>query len=99
MWVLHFLKKKMSRDINIKPNWLQKLWNENPSLAKEAEKDLNELGADIRNKLTPPNNLIAILKQCNITHKNNGVNTTFDKLIKKEITNTQNSIEYLKNLL
>lgn len=74
------------------PGWLQTLWNINPSVAREAEKYLDNMGADIRNKLTPPNNLCAMLKI-------KDPDTKTKILINKEIKNTENSIEYLKNLL
>lgn len=73
------------------PAWLETLWNVNPRLAKDAEKYLEELGADIRNKLSPPKNLCALLKvpqEEKIKH-----------LINMEIINTEHSVEYLSNLL
>lgn len=83
------MKEKNLADL---PGWLQTLWNVNPTLAREAEKYLDELGADIRNKLSPPKNLCALLK---IKEPDTKVNI----LIRKEIKNTENSVEYLKNLL
>lgn len=51
--------------------------------------------ADIRNKLTPIKNLVAMLKMINTPLTEN---SDFNKLIKKEISNVSESIEYLQNL-
>jgi len=64
------------------------------------ELDINisgEIGADIRNKLTPVKNLIAMI--INIPHvfRNGDVKT--QALIKKEIKKCEESIKYLTNLL
>lgn len=56
-----------------------------------------EIGADIRNKLTPMKNLIMMLKD-NIYITRNG-DIKMQKLFKKEIKNCEESITYLKNLL
>lgn len=56
-----------------------------------------EIGADIRNKLSPMKNLIAMLRD-NINITRNG-DIKMQKLFKKEIKKCEESIEYLKNLL
>lgn len=56
------------------------------------------VGADIRNKLTPANNLISMLETYFTTTDEDGKSTLL-KFIKLEIENIETSIEYLKNLL
>ena len=73
------------------PGWLETLWNINPTVARDAEKYLDELGADIRNKLSPPKNLCALLKVAQ--------DKDVQELIAKEIKNTEKSVEYLSKLL
>lgn len=54
------------------------------------------VGADIRNKLTPPKNLVAMLK-----HYFDGKDVDklkWESLIKKEMLNVENSVEYLTEL-
>jgi hypothetical protein len=59
------------------------------------------IGADIRNKLTPPNNLIAILEvffNTKVTYLDEK-RTALVELIQKEMKQTKKSIEYLRKLL
>lgn len=60
--------------------------------------DSGEIGADIRNKLTPPVNLLALLE---IYFNENSIveKTTVMNLIKKEMKQTKKSVEYLAKLL
>ena len=81
------------------PSWLEDLYRLHPLTARRAEIWLEEVGDDIRNKLSPPNNLIAMLNNYNIDYKGDDIHGTMDKLLKKEIQNTKNSVEYLKDLL
>lgn len=85
----------MPKDIKIRPEWLQELWELDSVLATNAEKYLDELGADIRNKLTPPKNLLALLKECKIEHNHSSV----EKLVEMEMKNVEKSVDYLKNIL
>lgn len=89
----------MSKNNKILPEWLQELWVLDPSLARKAEKHMEEVGADIRNKLTPPNNLIALLNNFKIEYKGDDINGRMDEILKKEIKNVEFSVDYLKNLL
>ena len=56
----------------------------------------NEIGADIRNKLTPVKNLVTMLK--NAVFLRNG-DVKMQAIIKKEIKKCEESIKYLTNLL
>lgn len=56
------------------------------------------IGADIRNKLTPPNNLVAMLETY-FTTTNKKTKKMLLEYIKTEMGNTKASVEYLKNLL
>lgn len=89
----------MPKNNKILPEWLQELWVLDPSLARKAEKHMGEVGADIRNKLTPPNNLIALLNNFKIEYKGDDINGRMDEILKKEIKNVEFSVDYLKNLL
>jgi len=60
----------------------------------------NTIGADIRNKLSPPKNLVALLEEffsakVGYTEERR----EFVELIKKEMEQTKVSVEYLANLL
>ncbi len=56
------------------------------------------VGADIRNKLTPPNNLVSMLETYfNTTNKK--TKSMLLNYIKIEMENTKACVEYLKNLL
>lgn len=58
------------------------------------------VGADIRNKLTPPNNLVAMLEHYfnpKISHVSEE-RRKLAELIKKEMKNTKKSVEYIKDL-
>lgn len=59
-----------------------------------------EVGADIRNKLSPPLNLVALLK---IYFKDEEITPTTKesvvKLIKAEMEKTEKSIKYISNIL
>ena len=60
--------------------------------------DSGELGADIRNKLSPPKNLVALLEE----YFDNPEVPNFQKLersIRKEMNQTKVSVEYLAKLL
>ena len=55
----------------------------------------DSLVADIRNKLSSPKNLCAMLQDsCMPLHHNSDM----DKIVRKEIKNTLKNIEYLSNL-
>lgn len=56
------------------------------------------VGADIRNKLTPANNLVSMLETY-FTSTDEHTKSVLLKYIKLEIENTKTSTEYLKNLL
>ena len=67
--------------------------------AELIELDVNicgEIGADIRNKLTPMKNLVAILK--NAVFLRNG-DVKMQAIIKKEIKKCGESIKYISNLM
>ena len=60
-----------------------------------------EVGADIRNKLTPSYNLLALLE---LYFKDNVAHATEERanlvrLIKKEMVKSKESIKYISNLL
>lgn len=63
--------------------------------------ECDTIGADIRNKLTPPLNLVALL---NLFFKDNVGYANKDRaelveIIKKEMKNTLKSVDYLTNIL
>ena len=66
-------------------------------------KNSSTVGADIRNKLTPPLNLVALLRiYFNETSDRAFDDNTRDKLlpfIKKEMENSEKCIKYIANLL
>lgn len=64
--------------------------------------DSGEVGADIRNKLTPPKNLVALLEAFFDdvkVHYSEPKRAELAKLIKKEMEQTKKSVNYLKELL
>ena len=65
------------------------------SILKKESDDKDSLIADIRNKLSPANNLCAMLKDSGLKYHNN---PDIHILIKKEIERVEKSIEYLSNL-
>lgn len=63
--------------------------------------EADEVGADIRNKLTPPNNLVQLLEEyfsVNVGHATEE-RQKLVKYIKKEMKQSKLSIKYIANLL
>jgi len=60
--------------------------------------DAGEVGADIRNKLTPPLNLVSLLKLY-FKEKDDEKKRTLEKYIKKEMKQSEKSVKYIANLL
>jgi len=60
--------------------------------------ETGEVGADIRNKLGPPNNLVALLEEYFSSNEEEDEITLLE-IIKKEMKQTKVSIEYLASLL
>ena len=56
------------------------------------------IGADIRNKLTPPQNLLALLKIYFREEKEN-MKAKLKKVIDKEMAKSEENIKYISNLL
>jgi hypothetical protein len=84
---------------------LEYLKTENPTINFDdyevVEFDLVQsdvIGADIRNKLSPPNNLLAMLEDY-FSIANEDTKEKILVYIRKEMKQTEISIEYLKNLL
>jgi hypothetical protein len=60
--------------------------------------EADTVGADIRNKLTPPLNLVALLKLY-FKEKDEEKRKTLKKFIEKEMGNSEKSIKYISKLL
>ena len=60
--------------------------------------EAGEVGADIRNKLTPYNNLLALVKLY-LKETNPDKQKMLKKFIRKEITQSKKSIKYIAELL
>ena len=60
--------------------------------------EAGEVGADIRNKLTPYNNLLALVKLY-LKETNPNKQKMLKKFIRKEITQSKKSIKYIAELL
>lgn len=60
--------------------------------------DAGEVGADIRNKLTPPLNLVSLLKLY-FKETDEEKKMTLEKYIKKEMKQSEKSVKYIANLL
>ena len=60
--------------------------------------ETGEVGADIRNKLSPPKNLVELL-ELYFTENNHEKRIRLAELIKKEMIQTKVSVEYLAKLL
>jgi hypothetical protein len=67
-------------------------WHDKQDLLKAAEESLNKNEEDIRNKLTPFKNLLAIIKLGLVKGE-----SEMNDLVLKEIEECQKSIEYLSN--
>ena len=63
----------------------------------KTQKELDAIGADIRNKLSPLNNLICLLERQK--EVDNDMKIKIQEFIDREIEQGKISIEYLKNLL
>lgn len=61
--------------------------------------DTDAVGADIRNKLSPLSNLISMLKALKTRKLDKEKRTGIKKLIEKEMSQGEISIDYLTNLL
>ena len=91
---------------------MKKYYENNPSLPGDltmndlemVEFEMYEadtVGADIRNKLSPPKNLVSLLEayfSANVVHASEE-RTKLAKLIKKEMAQTKISVDYIANLL
>lgn len=63
--------------------------------------EVDTIGADIRNKLTPPKNLVALLEVFfadSVAYASKG-RAELVELIKKEMENTKKSVDYIAKLL
>jgi hypothetical protein len=60
---------------------------------------LDEMGADIRNKLGPLNTVICLLKNYELESDPEVRDRIFERWIKQELPKCEESIEYLKNIL
>jgi hypothetical protein len=88
---------------------MKKYYEKNPSLPGELTMDdlemvefemfeVDTIGADIRNKLSSPLNLVLLLKLY-FTEKNKEKKLEIEKLIKKEMKQSEVCIDYLSNIL
>jgi len=60
--------------------------------------EFGEIGADIRNKLTPSYNLVALVELF-LKEEDSDKKSKLKKLIKKEIIQSKESVKYIANLL
>ena len=60
--------------------------------------EVGEVGADIRNKLSPYNNLVALIELF-LMEREHGKKVELKKFIRKEIIQSKKSIKYLAGLL
>lgn len=70
----------------------------NESIETYSQDDLNKIAADIRNKLSPLKNMIALIKKQNET-KDEVMKEKLQKFIEKEIEQCEVSIDYLTNFI
>ena len=60
--------------------------------------EVGEVGADIRNKLSSPNNLVSLIELF-LKEREHGKKVKLKKFIRKEIIQTKKSVKYLAGLL
>jgi hypothetical protein len=70
----------------------------NESVETYSQDDLYKIAADIRNKLSPLKNMIALIKKQNET-KDEVMKEKLQELIERETKICENSIDYLTNFI
>ena len=70
----------------------------NESIETYSQDDLDKIAADIRNKLSPLKNMIALIKKQNET-KDEIMKEKLQELIERETKICENSIDYLTNFI
>lgn len=82
----------LKRDCEIDVDW------ENYKIVEIEYFEVNTVGADIRNKLSPCLNLVSLLKLY-FKETDDGKKYGLKKFIEKEMLNSKKSIKYIANLL